>query len=106
MRTFGIGELVSPYRKEFNTEIPEKGQSTESTESTEKKILKGLPGRAGTQKTRKTRHYKKPQRPLAGGAVFLRIEQFGEARVFLEESKIFVVTRVIAIFRAQLNGNF
>jgi hypothetical protein len=43
---------------------------------------------------------------LAGGAVFLWIEKLGEAWIFLEEGKILVVARVIAIFRAQLNGNF
>jgi len=43
---------------------------------------------------------------LAGEAVFLRIEQLGEARVFLEESKIFIVARVITVFPAQLNGDF
>jgi len=45
MQTFGIGNLVSSYRKEFNTEIAEKCQGTESTE---KKCSTGL----------KTRHYK------------------------------------------------
>jgi hypothetical protein len=44
-------------------------------------------------------------KPLAGGAVFLWIEQLGETRVFLEESKIFVVARVIAVFRTQLDSN-
>jgi len=58
MRTFEIAQLVSLYRKEFNTEITEKDQSTESTEK--KKNRTGLPGRAGTQKRRKTRHYEKP----------------------------------------------
>ena len=43
--------------------------------------------------------------PTAGGAVFLRIEKFGEARIFLEEGEILVVAGVIAIFRAQLNGD-
>jgi hypothetical protein len=51
----------------------------------------------------------KPDRPklvpLTGGAIFLRIEQLGEARVFLEESKIFIVAGVVPIFRAQLNRN-
>src|SRR6266849_923461 len=42
---------------------------------------------------------------LADGAIFLRIEQLGEARVFLEERKILVVARVIAVFRAQLDGD-
>ena len=32
-------------------------------------------------------------------AVLFRIEQFGEARIFLKESEVFVVTGVIAIFR-------
>ena len=34
----------------------------------------------------------------AGGAVFLRIQQFGEARIFLEEGEVFIIARVIAIF--------
>src|ERR1700722_14558681 len=42
----------------------------------------------------------------AGGAVFLRIQQFSEARIFLEEGEVFIVTRVIAIFRFELNGYF
>ena len=91
-----MAQLVSSYRKESNTEITEKGQSTESTEKEKQN---------GSED-----HYKKPlqkaQLALAGGAVFLRIEQLGEARVFLEESKIFVVARVIAVFGAQLNGDF
>src|SRR5579864_9484795 len=42
---------------------------------------------------------------LAGEAVFLGVEQFGEARIFLEEGEVFVVARVVAIFWAQLNGD-
>src|SRR6266851_1341203 len=83
MRVFGMAEQVSFYRKEFNTE---------NTENTEKKKT----GQAEACPTKR----------LAGGAVFLRIEELGEARVFLEESKIFVVARVIAVFRAQLDGDF
>src|SRR5713101_6004177 len=86
MRVFGMAEQVSFYRKEFNTE------NSEDTESTEKKKT----GQAEACPTKR----------LAGGAVFLRIEELGEARVFLEESKIFVVARVIAVFRAQLDGDF
>ena len=48
---------------------------------------------------------KDPPLQLAGEAVFLRIEQLGEARVFLEESKILIIARVIAVLRAQLNGD-
>ena len=39
-------------------------------------------------------------------AVSLWVEQFGEARVFLQKREIFIVARVIAIFRAELDGNF
>src|SRR3979490_2014199 len=42
---------------------------------------------------------------LADHAVFLRIEKFSEARVFLEESKILVVARMVAILCSQLNGD-
>src|SRR5207302_1782621 len=42
---------------------------------------------------------------LASKPVFLRVEQFGEARIFLEEGEIFVVARVVAVFRAQLDGD-
>ena len=43
---------------------------------------------------------------LTGGAVFFRVEKFGEARIFLEEGKILVVAGVVAILGAQLNGDF
>ena len=84
---------------------------------TEKNLTQRSQRRARAQSARRRKYrtglrpattrsrYKRQQRPLAGGAVFLRIEQLGEARVFLEESKIFVVARVIAIFRAQLDGD-
>jgi len=55
MRTFGIAQLVSLYRKEFNTEITEKDQSTEK-----KKTERVFPAGPGRKKRRKTRHYKKP----------------------------------------------
>ena len=42
---------------------------------------------------------------LTGQAVFFGIEKFGEARVFLEEGKILVVSGVVAIFRAELDGH-
>jgi hypothetical protein len=42
---------------------------------------------------------------LTRRTVSLRVEQFGKAWVFLQEREIFVVARVIAIFRAQLDGN-
>src|SRR5882724_2627522 len=80
MMIFGTVEAASFHGKEFNTE------DTEYAESTERK---------------------KPDRPkpipLAGEAIFLWIEQFGEAWVFLEEREIFIVARMIAIFRTQLN---
>ena len=43
---------------------------------------------------------------LADETFFFRSEQFGEARIFLQESKILVVARMEAVFRAQLNGDF
>ena len=43
---------------------------------------------------------------LAVGTVSLRVEKFGEARILLQERKILVVARVVAIFGAQLNGDF
>jgi len=79
-----MAEPESFYRKEFNTE------NTEDAENTEKK--KTGQAEAG------------PTKQLAGEAVFLRIEQLGEARVFLEEREIFIVARVITIFRAKLDG--
>ena len=42
----------------------------------------------------------------ASCAVFLGIEKFGEARIFLEEGKILVIAGVIAILRVQLDGDF
>src|SRR5580700_10964977 len=39
----------------------------------------------------------------ASRAILLRIEHLGEARVFLEKRKVFVVASVVAIFRAQLD---
>src|SRR5712672_1840679 len=39
-------------------------------------------------------------------SVLFRIEQFGEAGIFLEESKIFVVARVVAVGAAQFDGDF
>ena len=41
-----------------------------------------------------------PERTVA-----LRVEQFGEPRIFLQESEVLVVARVITIFGAQLNRN-
>jgi len=41
-----------------------------------------------------------------GGAVFLRVEEFGKARILLEESEIFVVAGMVAIFGAKLDGDF
>ena len=39
----------------------------------------------------------------AGGAVFFRVEQFGEARIFLQEREIFIVARVIAVRGAEFD---
>jgi len=74
---FGIAEAASFHGKESNTEDAAYAE---------------------------TRRGKKPAKlkpvSLAGEAVFLWIKQFGEARVFLEERKILVIARVIAVFRA------
>ena len=43
---------------------------------------------------------------LGARTVALRVEQFGEARIFLQECEIFVVAGVVAIFRAKLDGDF
>jgi len=48
MRTFGIAQLMSSYRKEFNTEITEKGQTTEITEK--KKTERVFPAGPGRKK--------------------------------------------------------
>jgi hypothetical protein len=50
-------------------------------------------------------HGQEKHESSAGGAVLLRIEQLRKARIFLEESEIFIVARVIAVFRAKLNGH-
>src|SRR5690348_16287493 len=39
-------------------------------------------------------------------SVFFRIEQFGETRVFLEKREVFVVTRMVTIGGAKLDGDF
>src|SRR5258708_14619900 len=88
--TFGV--------KEFNTENAPTG-SGQAPRTERGKNCTGLSTRSGQVPTR---HYEKQRGALAGEAVFLRIEQLGEARVFLEESEILVVARVIAIFRTQL----
>src|SRR5215469_9474175 len=44
-------------------------------------------------------------RQLARVSFFFRIQQFGEARVFLKEGKILVVTGVVAVCRAEFNGD-
>src|ERR1700681_2114239 len=41
----------------------------------------------------------------AGGFAF-GVEQFGKAGIFLQEREIFVVARVVAVFRTQLNRDF
>src|SRR5579863_2346840 len=46
----------------------------------------------------------KGERGLGAGAISLRIQQFGEAGVFLQEREILVVSGVIAILRPQLDG--
>jgi len=50
--------------------------------------------------------YRQQPRWSAGVAFFLRIQKFGETRIFLKEVKVLVVARVIAIGRAQVDGNF
>ncbi len=45
------------------------------------------------------------RRNLTGRILSLRIKQFCKAGVFLKESEVFVVARVVAVFRTQLNGN-
>ena len=41
----------------------------------------------------------------AGGAVFFWVEEFGEARVFLQKSEILVVAGVIAIFASKVDSD-
>src|SRR5467141_3190622 len=91
MRRFRMAELGSFHGKESNT------QNSGDAENTYKENLTGC--RPGRDKFRLS------HKNLAGEAVFLRIEQLGEARVFLEESEILVVARVIAVLGAQLNGD-
>jgi hypothetical protein len=43
---------------------------------------------------------------LSGEAVFLRVQELGETRIFLEESKVFVVAGVETIFCFELDGDF
>jgi hypothetical protein len=38
-------------------------------------------------------------------AIFFRVQQLGETRIFLKESEVFIVAGVIAIFRFKLNGD-
>jgi len=52
-----------------------------------------------------TNSVKKPSNS-ARRTVSLRVEQFREARIFLQKREIFIVARVIAIFRPQLYRNF
>ncbi len=47
-----------------------------------------------------------PRFESAGGAVFFGIEQFRKTRVFLKKGEIFIISRVITIFRAELDSNF
>jgi len=54
----------------------------------------------------RTTNFVTMQRNSARRTVSLRVEQFSEARIFLQKCEIFVVARVIAIFRAELDGNF
>jgi len=60
MRTFEIAQLVSLYRKEFNTEITEKDQSTESTEKKKKQNGSSRQGQDAKKKGGRPAHYKKP----------------------------------------------
>jgi hypothetical protein len=90
MLRFGMGDPAPPYAKTFYTEC------SENTENTEKKIQHGS----------EDPPLQKPEKDLAGEAVFFRVEKFGEARIFLEEGKIFVVAGVVAILGVQLDGDF
>src|SRR6476646_6844011 len=40
----------------------------------------------------------------AGGTVFLRVQKFRKSRIFLEEREVFIIARVVAVFRAEFNG--
>src|SRR5260370_6809582 len=91
--TFGV--------KEFNTENAPTG-SGQAPRTEKGKNCTGLSTRSGQVPTR---HYEKQRGALAGEAVFLRIEQLGEARVFLEESEILVLPRVIPTIRTQFNDH-
>jgi hypothetical protein len=42
----------------------------------------------------------------AGGAVFLRVQELGEAWIFLKEGEVFIIARVIAVLRAERDRNF
>src|SRR5881296_2728228 len=83
-------QTTSFYRKEFNTEI------AEATE-------KGKTGRA--LKPAATKTASERGKGSCTRTVLFRIEQFGKARVFLEESKVLIIARVIAVFRAELDGD-
>ena len=94
---FGSGFFHAGVRiRGMASTIAEKNCNTEHTEKS---------GAQRAQRRKRTGLSLSHKSSSAGGAVFLRIEQLGEARIFLEESEIFVVARVIAIFRAQLDGD-
>jgi hypothetical protein len=44
-------------------------------------------------------------RESTGGAVFLGVQEFGKAGIFLKEGEVLVVARMIAILRAKLDGD-
>jgi len=107
---FGIAEAASFHGKEFIIEDVEYAESTEKNKPDRLPTGSGSSIRvnAGHRETaQRTQTGKKADRLkpilLAGEAVFFRIKQLGETRVFLEERKIFVVAGVVAVFRAQVN---
>jgi len=44
--------------------------------------------------------------PHAWDSLFFRVEKFGEARIFLEEGKVLVVARMVAIGAVEADGDF
>src|SRR5215469_17105204 len=60
------------------------------------------PGATAPSRVPVTSHW---LRLLAGKPVFLGVKQFGKARIFLKKREVFVVARVVAVFRAQLDGD-
>jgi len=113
IRIFGIAEAASFHGKESNTARRSRNQKqmTHTSEgiATDDNIFARRTTNLRISSTEdaeytETRRGKNPAKlkpvSLAGEAVLLWIKQFGEARVFLEERKILVIARVIAVFRA------